>query len=136
MNIFLYILSLEPSIGAELNRAIICFDQRKTSMLGPLARVLFVILSAGEDLREDKLRKGIADHDPANEIEHSLGYFNGCFLLFRGLLMDEELVEDWSSQIYQERSFNWKSSQIQLQGCTNTFRNLPAALRQAQPDGS
>ena len=38
--------------------------------------------------------------------------------------------------MYQESSFNWRTSRLNLQGFTSFFRNIPAAIRLAQPDGS
>ena len=46
-NFIFYLMSLEPSIGVEVNRAIISYDMSKLSMLGPIARALFVILCFG-----------------------------------------------------------------------------------------
>ena len=46
-NLIFYLLSIEPSISLEVNKAIICYDMTKLMMLGPIARALFVILCFG-----------------------------------------------------------------------------------------
>ena len=34
-------------------------------------------------------------HDPDAGLEHPLGYFGGCFLLFRGAELRPEWIDDW-----------------------------------------
>ena len=46
-NLIMYLLSIEPSITVDINKAIIFFDMTKLMMLGPITRALFVIMSFG-----------------------------------------------------------------------------------------
>jgi len=38
--------------------------------------------------------------------------------------------------IKKESTYNWRTSRVRLHGFTSFFRNIPAAIRLAQPDGS
>jgi len=53
-----------------------------------------------------------------------LGYLAGSFLLFRGALMTQDSINDWSNQIGQEY--------VHLSGTTNTSKNLEIALEDSK----
>lgn len=52
-SLIMYLLSIEPSITLEINRAIICFDMTRLMMLGPITRALFVIMSFAVNQSDD-----------------------------------------------------------------------------------
>lgn len=58
--VIMYLLSLEPSLLADLNFAQMNLDEEKLLMLGPLSRVLFVITFCASIKKENEdFPKGI-----------------------------------------------------------------------------
>jgi len=94
--ILLYIYSIEPPFYAELNKAARTKDTSKLETLGPYARAIHVVLINGEiseRKRADKLKQGI---DNGRKGPH--GLFSQSFLLFRGVLLPQVWLKDWTSQ--------------------------------------
>lgn len=45
---------------------------------------------------------------------HDLGYFNGSFLLFRGVQMPEAFVQEWIKLMVNKSTFHWEKSRVFL----------------------
>jgi hypothetical protein len=60
--------------------------------------------------------------------QHELGYFNGSFLLFRGVQMPEAYIQEWIKMMINKNDFHHESSRVVLQASTCAFRDPSAAL--------
>ena len=90
--LIMYLLTVEPNLCSAMNKALVTLDKTQLSVFGPLARALGVILANACDTKKDGFDKGQDYHDPSTDLLHPLGYFCESFLLFRGVIFDEDGV--------------------------------------------
>ena len=91
VRLVLWLLTIEPSFYADLNEACIKMDETKLPMIGPFARVIYLILKFAELNRINKVPFGM-EFDMSGD---PLGLFSQSFLLFRGTSMSTENVQTW-----------------------------------------
>lgn len=98
VRIILWLFTIEPSLYADLNDALIRMDTRKEKIrqLGPFARAVELILNFAGLNRSKKILYGVEEEN------QSLGAFSQCFLLFRGAVMSNNSIMQWADLVARE----------------------------------
>ena len=110
--------------------------------LGPLAFALHWITKLAETNKSKKVTLGAKLHKPSKNLHHDLGSWCSSDLVFRGVQMKSEWIEDWKSSVGIKGLKNCathkiedeeKPAYINMQGITSTTESFRVALKQAQP---
>jgi len=76
-------------------------DKKYLKTLGPYSCALSVAIGMTEYVREDRITPGEDMND-----DLGLGYFRGCFLLFRGGVIKKEWIYEYERYLKKHIYFN------------------------------
>ena len=117
----LYLYSMElgsPPLYLELNRTSRNLDRRFLSQLGPFALALLCVCVWGDYHKKEEDRI-LPDQFLGG------GYLTGCFILWRGVPMEQEWIQDYVDNVGEE---------VRISGNNSYSRNLTVALKFAFKD--
>jgi hypothetical protein len=95
----LWVYSMEPSFYADMANASRTMNPLTMDNLGPLAYAMHWIVKLSEPNKSVKLTLGSKLHKPEEELNHELGSWCCADLVFRGVQMKPEWIDEWKSSV-------------------------------------